>query len=58
MGCQCIISGISPAVAQTVVNLGIDMRDIKTNSTLSDALADAFVMMKLEVRKIKSAERS
>ena len=58
MGCQCIISGISPAVAQTLVNLGIDMSDIKTNSTLSDALADAFVMMKLEVRKIKSAERS
>jgi rsbT co-antagonist protein RsbR len=58
MGCQCIISGISPAVAQTLVHLGIDMGEVKTNSTLSDALADAFVMMKLEVRKIKSAERS
>jgi hypothetical protein len=38
--------------------LGIDMSDINTNSTLSDALAEAFIMMKLEVRKIKSAERS
>ena len=58
MGCQCIISGISPAVAQTLIHLGIDMSDVKTNSTLSDALADAFVMMKLEVRKLKSTERS
>jgi rsbT co-antagonist protein RsbR len=58
MGCQCIISGISPAVAQTLVHLGIDMSDVKTNSTLSDALAETFVMMKLEVRKIKLAERS
>lgn len=58
MGCQCIISGISPAVAQTLVQLGIDMSDVKTNATLSDALEDTFVMMKLEVRKIKPSERS
>ena len=58
MGCQCIISGISPAVAQTLIHLGIDMSDVKTNATLSDALADSFVMMKLEVRKLKTTERS
>lgn len=57
MGCQCLISGISPAVAQTLVHLGIDMSEVKTNSTLSDALEDAFSMMKLEVRKLRSGER-
>lgn len=58
MGCQCIISGISPAVAQTIVHLGIDMSLIHTNSTLSDALAEAFRIMGLEVNKGVQRERS
>jgi rsbT co-antagonist protein RsbR len=57
MGCKCIISGISPAVAQTLVQLGIDMGGIETNSTLRDALADAFITLGLEVRNSKSAGR-
>lgn len=54
MGCQCIISGITPAVAQTIVQLGINMQDIQTNSTLSDALAEAFKFINLEVISSKS----
>ncbi|WP_321493780.1 STAS domain-containing protein [uncultured Desulfobacter sp.] len=50
MGCRCIISGISPAVAQTLVQLGIELGEISTNSTLKDALSDAFKLMDLEVR--------
>lgn len=57
MGNQCIISGISPAVAQTIVNLGIDMTGILTNCTLKDALADAFKLINLDVRQIRYAER-
>ncbi len=49
MGCRCIISGISPAVAQTLVELGIELGEISTNSTLQDALADAFSMINLTV---------
>lgn len=49
MGCKCIISGISPAVAETLVQLGIELGDIATNSTLQDALADAFSLMNLMV---------
>nr|WP_319393657.1 STAS domain-containing protein [uncultured Desulfobacter sp.] len=49
MGCRCIISGISPAVAETLVQLGIDLGDIATNSTLQDALSDAFRLMGLKV---------
>jgi rsbT co-antagonist protein RsbR len=49
MGCRCIISGISPAVAQSLVQLGIDLGTVITNSTLQDALADAFTILNLEV---------
>jgi rsbT co-antagonist protein RsbR len=42
MGCVCLISGISPAIAQTIVELGIDTQDLKTTSTLRDALQIIF----------------
>ncbi|MDC7218440.1 MAG: PAS domain-containing protein [Spirochaetales bacterium] len=51
MGCTCIISGISPAVAQTLVQLGIDLGSIKTNSTLQEALSSGFEMLNIEVSK-------
>ena len=38
MGADCIISGIRPQIAQTIVHLGIDMRDITTKATLAEAL--------------------
>ena len=38
MGCESIISGISPAVARTLVELGVQVGDVKTTSTLRDAL--------------------
>ncbi|MBF0573042.1 MAG: PAS domain-containing protein [Desulfamplus sp.] len=53
MGCRCIISGISPAVAQALVQLGIDLGEINTNSTLEDALSDAFALLKFEVVRKK-----
>jgi rsbT co-antagonist protein RsbR len=42
MGCECTISGVSPAIAQTMVELGIEVGDIRTTATLRDALANAF----------------
>ncbi|HEY4465917.1 MAG TPA: STAS domain-containing protein [Streptosporangiaceae bacterium] len=38
MGAECVISGIRPQIAQTVVHLGIDLGEITTRATLSDAL--------------------
>jgi len=38
MGCITTLSGIAPEVAQTMVNLGINLDDILTTSTLKDAL--------------------
>ncbi len=41
MGAECIISGIRPQIAQTIVALGIEFGDIRTKATLADALAAA-----------------
>lgn len=49
MGCTCIISGISPAVAQSIVQLGINLGTINTNSTLNEALKQAFIILELQV---------
>ena len=38
MGAECVISGIRPQIAQTVVALGIEFGDIVTKSSLADAL--------------------
>lgn len=39
MGAECIISGVRPQIAQTIVHLGINLTDIVTKSKLSDAFA-------------------
>ncbi|HKG92504.1 MAG TPA: STAS domain-containing protein [Gemmatimonadaceae bacterium] len=39
MGAECIISGIRPQIAQTIVHLGVDLGDIVTKGTLADAFA-------------------
>ncbi len=37
MGADCIISGIRPQIAQTIVHLGVDLEDVITKATLADA---------------------
>ncbi len=39
MGADCIISGIRPQIAQTIVHLGIDLQSVTSKATLADALA-------------------
>lgn len=39
MGAECIISGVRPQIAQTIVHLGINLLDITTKATLSDAFS-------------------
>ena len=52
MGAECIISGIRPQIAQTIVHLGVDLGDVITKSTLGDALRIAFSKRGLTVSKI------
>lgn len=53
MGAECIISGIRPEIAQTVVHLGIDLSGIITKASLASALKTAFDMLQLSVVKRK-----
>ncbi len=39
MGAECIISGVRPQIAQTIVHLGVDLQGVTTKASLSDALA-------------------
>jgi rsbT co-antagonist protein RsbR len=58
MGADCIISGIRPQIAQTIVHLGVDLKDVITKATLSDALSIAFQRTGYIVRKHGSGSES
>jgi rsbT co-antagonist protein RsbR len=49
MGADCIISGIRPQIAQTVVHLGLDLASVVTKATLADAFAVALQKVGLAV---------
>jgi rsbT co-antagonist protein RsbR len=54
MGADCIISGIRPQIAQTIVHLGVDISDVMTKATLADAFTIALSRLGLTVAR-KSA---
>ncbi len=54
MGAECIVSGIRPQIAQTIVHLGVDLSSIVTKATIADAFAVALRHAGLQVTK-KSA---
>lgn len=51
MGAQCIVSGIRPQIAQTMVHLGVAFGDVVTRASLADALAYAFRQIGCAVTK-------
>jgi rsbT co-antagonist protein RsbR len=53
MGADCIISGIRPQIAQTIVHLGVELGDVITKATLADAFAVALTRRALAVQSIK-----
>ena len=54
MGADCIISGIRPQIAQTIVHLGVELGDVTTKATLADAFAIALKRLGLAVCKAGS----
>jgi rsbT co-antagonist protein RsbR len=54
MGADCIISGIRPQIAQTIVHLGIELQGIITKASLADALALALRMTGYVVTRAKT----
>ena len=49
MGAECMISGIRPQIAQTIVHLGIDLNTVVTKATLADAFGVALTRLGLTV---------
>jgi len=38
LGAECVLSGINPTIAKTLVDMGVDLADLKTHRSLRDAL--------------------
>jgi rsbT co-antagonist protein RsbR len=55
MGADCIISGIRPQIAQTIVHLGVDLQDVITKATLADAFKIALGRLGLAVQQLPQA---
>jgi len=55
MGADCIVSGIAPQTAQTMVQLGIDLSEVTTRASLADALAMAIT--RVQAHADRSARR-
>ena len=55
MGADCIISGIRPQIAQTIVHLGVDLNAVTTKATLADAFAVALQRTGFAVTRAVSA---
>jgi rsbT co-antagonist protein RsbR len=55
MGADCIISGIRPQIAQTIVHLGVNLADVITKSTLADAFAVALRRAKMAVTRMENS---
>ncbi len=51
MGADCIISGIRPQIAQTIVHLGLTLSEVTTKATMADAIALAFERAGLTITK-------
>ena len=54
MGADCIISGIRPQIAQTIVHLGVDLADIVTKATLADAIKHSLQRLGLGITRVTS----
>lgn len=54
MGCQTIISGISPAVAQTIVELGVAIDEITTTNSMKDAIQLAFRQTNIHLSQLQT----
>jgi methyl-accepting chemotaxis protein len=54
MGCNCIVTGISPEISQALVNLGLELTDIMTQSTLMDGVKTSLKMTGFQLKEINN----
>jgi rsbT co-antagonist protein RsbR len=56
MGADCLISGIRPQIAQTIIHLGVDLTNVTTKATLADAFA--ITLRRSGLMVVKAEKRS
>ncbi|MBN2526170.1 MAG: STAS domain-containing protein [Deltaproteobacteria bacterium] len=56
LGTNCVLTGIRPAVAQTLVEIGVDLSSIITLATLKDGLTDCLRRISLGKRKMEKIQ--
>ena len=54
MGADCLISGIRPQIAQTIVHLGVNLTDVVTKSSLADAFAVALRRSRMTIIRVEN----
>jgi rsbT co-antagonist protein RsbR len=55
MGCQSLLSGVSPSIAQTMVDLGVDVGAIVTKASMRDALDTAYQLVGMKLVAVDAA---
>lgn len=58
MGADCIISGIRPQTAQTIVHLGVDLSQVITKATLADAFGIAMQRLGLTIVRVATVKQN
>jgi rsbT co-antagonist protein RsbR len=58
MGTECVISGIRPQIAQTIIHLGVDLGGVFTKATLADAFKLALKKKNLTIAETRAASGS
>ena len=58
LGAECIITGISPEVAQTLTNIGVDLKDIKTRRNLQHGLQECLSILNMELSAKRVSDSS
>ncbi len=53
LGCQTILVGVRPEIAQTLVGLGVDLRGIATRATLADGLETALRLSRRQIAEMR-----
>jgi rsbT co-antagonist protein RsbR len=57
MGADCIISGIRPQIAQTIIHLGVDLSAVTTKATMAEAFRLALQRLGHTIGKIAATGR-
>jgi rsbT co-antagonist protein RsbR len=56
MGADCIVSGVRPQIAQTIVHLGVELGDVSTRATLADAFRIALARLGRTVTRVDAVK--